>query len=635
MQERGVPVDLGHTVHDTRGGRQLRAARTGPTGRPGGSQWLDCDLLCVSGGWAPALHLHAQSGARPLYSTEIDAFVPGASKQAEQSVGSARGVFGLGACLEEGLQAGARAARLCGFSPGSQSARPDIAGELDEGNYTQEAYWSAPRPTESSKQFVDLQDDVTTLDIELAHREGYVSVEHLKRYTTLGMGTDQGKTSNINGMALLAELRRESIPSVGTTTFRPPYTPVTLGALAAGETGARVKPVRHTPMHERHQSLGAVFAALALWLRPQAYPRAGETLHASAAREARAVREAVGITDVSTLGKISVQGTDAGKFLDQVYANRLSTLETGRARYGLMLREDGMIFDDGTITRLADHRYFLTCTSGNADAVFQHLEYHLEVLRPDMDVTLCDETEQWAATAIAGPLSRQVMQTLAPVAALDNEQFPHMGVLETSVAGIPARILRISFSGELAFEIYVPASSGAQLWDAIMAVTDFGPVTPYGMDALEILRIEKGYIGMGTEADGRTTPADLGLARMLGKNTSFVGKVALQRPALDQADRLQLVGLVPLSPGAVLAEGAQVLAEPTATGAGCSIGHVSSAAHSVALGHHVALALVRGGRDRKGETVYLADPARGATTTVAARISKPCFYDQDGGRMRD
>jgi sarcosine oxidase subunit alpha len=634
MQERGIPVDLGHTVHDTRGGQRIKAARTGPIKTIGGQHWQDCDLLCVSGGWAPTVHLHAQSGARPVYSSQLEAFVPGASKQAEQSVGAARGLFDLQDCLQDGLRAGLQAARLCGFPTDDDQQLPLIARDLDDPGYSQEAFWAAPKPARRSKQFVDLQDDVTSLDIELAHREGYVSVEHLKRYTTLGMGTDQGKTSNINGMALLAQLGRQTISQVGTTTFRPPYTPVTLGALAGPETGAQVKPRRYTPIQARHEALGAVFAPLGLWLRPQAYPRDGETLHASAAREARAVRSAVGLTDVSTLGKVSVEGPDAAEFLDRIYVNPVSSLPVGKARYGLMLREDGMIFDDGTVTRTAAQVFFLTSTSGNAAAVLQHLEYHLDVVWPELDVNLCDVTEQWAALALAGPLSRQVLAGLTQGSTLDPDHLPHMGCLECEVAGIPARIIRISFSGELAFEIYVAASRGAMLWDALLGVTQPGAVTPYGMDALEILRIEKGYIGMGTEADGRTTPADLGLARMLSKKKRFVGQPGLRRPGLDQADRLQLVGLLPVSAGDWLAEGAQVLGQSAASGPGCSIGHVSSAVMSVALEQSVALALVKGGRERMGETVYLADPARGARKTIPATVTQPCFFDPDGERLR-
>lgn len=633
LQERGIPLDLGHTVHDTRGRTRLRAARTGPIDVVGGRHWHACDLLCISGGWAPAVHLHAQSGARPIYSPRLEAFVPGASKQDEQSVGAARGVFDLEDCLREGLEAGQRAARLCGLSADNAEQLPTINRDQDGPGYSHEAYWAAPRPGHRSKQFVDLQDDVTTLDIELAHREGYVSVEHLKRYTTLGMGTDQGKTSNINGMALLAGHRQQTIPEVGTTTFRPPYTPITLGALAGSETGTQVKPRRYTPLQERHEALGAVFAPLGLWLRPQAYLHNGETLHASAAREARAVRSAVGLTDVSTLGKISVQGSDAAEFLDRIYVNQVGKLRVGKACYGLMLREDGMIFDDGTVTRLAGQVFFLTSTSGNAGAVLQHLEYYRDVVWPELDVNLCDVTEQWAALALAGPLSRQVLTQLTPASLLDPDRLPHMGCVELEVAGIPARIIRISFSGELAFEIYVSASRAAALWDAVLGVTQYGIVTPYGMDALEILRIEKGYIGMGTEADGRTTPADLGLDRLLSKKKSFIGQPGLRRPGLDQADRLQLVGLLPVAAGDKLAEGAQVLAKPATSGPGCSIGHVSSAVTSVALEQSVALALIAGGRERMGETVYLADPARGARSTVPARVTEPCFFDPDGERL--
>jgi len=636
LRQRDIPLDTGHAVHDTRGGKVLESIRVGPFELQGGRHWLDCDVLCVSGGWTPAVHLHAQSGGRPIYSPEAGAFVPGESKQAERSAGAARGVFDLQSCLADGARAGEDAARRAGFKRAKGSVSLPRVEQETFPDTSAEAYRAVPRPASRSKQFLDLQDDVTTLDAELAHREGYVSVEHLKRYTTLGMGTDQGKTSNMHGMAALAQLRGEPIARVGTTTFRPPYTPVTLGTLAGQQTGSRVRPKRLTPMHSCHLELNAVFAPLGLWQRPQAYPRPGESLHAAAQREALAVRQGAGITDVSTLGKLEIHGPDAAQFLDRLYINNIAGLPLGRCRYGLMLREDGMIFDDGTATRLEHDRFMVTTTSGNAQAVLQHMEFYRDLVWPQLKVTIFDVTEQWAALAIAGPQSRALLQRVAPAMDLGAESLPPMHYQKGELLGagsgkVRARVLRVSFSGEVAFEIYVPARHGVALWQALLG-TGGTALTAYGMDALEVLRIEKGFLGMGAEADGRTSPLDLGLAGMLGRKKDFVGKAALQRPALGAPGRLQLVGLVPIDTTGPLPEGAQLIDTPARGTAGCSIGHISSAVHSPTLGHAIALALLKDGRNRLGDTVYVTDPVRRGEACVAARVGKPCFVDPGGER---
>jgi len=389
-------------------------------------------------------------------------------------------------------------------------------------------------------------------------------------------------------------------------------------------------------MHQGHVQLNAVFAPLGLWLRPRAYPLPGESLESAVQREALAVRQGAGITDVSTLGKLEIHGPDAGQFLDRLYINNIAGLKIGRCRYGLMLREDGMIFDDGTVTRLASDRYFVTTTSGNAQAVLQHMEFYRDLVWPQLRINIFDLTEQWAAVAVAGPHSRALVQRIAPAVDLGETAFPHMHGRECELLGeglgrVRARLLRISFSGELAFEIYVPARHGGGLWQTLLN-PGASALTAYGMDALEVLRIEKGFIGLGAEADGRTTPEDLGMAGLLGSNKAFVGKAALQRPALRAPGRQQLVGLVPVNMADALPEGAQLMDTPAPGAAGCSIGHLSSAVHSPSLGHAIALGLVKDGHSRHGEIVYAADPIRGRES-VAARICSPCFFDPEGGRV--
>ncbi|HEV8313637.1 MAG TPA: 2Fe-2S iron-sulfur cluster-binding protein, partial [Burkholderiaceae bacterium] len=372
----------------------------------------------------------------------------------------------------------------------------------------------AMAPPVGNAGFVDLQNDVTVADIELAVREGYRSVEHLKRYTTLGMGTDQGKTSNLAGSAILADRLGKSLAEIGSTTFRPPYTPVTLGALAGRERGAHAEPTRLTPMHAWHAAHGARFINAGLWVRPQLYPRAGESDEACIEREARHVRSHAGMVDVSTLGKIELQGADVAEFLNRVYINNWHTLAVGRARYGVMLREDGFVFDDGTTSRLAEQHYLMTTTTANAEAVLRHLEFLLQIVWAELRVRLASVTEQWAALALAGPNSRAVLQKVADV------NLPFLGVSTCRVAGIPARVLRISYSGELAYEIHVPANRGQELWEAL---SNLG-IAPYGTEAMGVLRIEKGHIVVGAEADGRTTADDLGLGALVSQSKHFVGK---------------------------------------------------------------------------------------------------------------
>ncbi len=582
---------------------------------------IDCDALLVSGGWNPDVQLHAQTGARPVYDETLAAFVPGTPRQRECSVGAAAGRFGLASALADGHRAGREAAAEAGFAV--------AAGEPPQAVDQPWSIRPAWRVHGRGKALVDLQNDVTDKDIELAAREGYRSVEHLKRYTTLGMATDQGKLSNVNGLGILAEVLGRPIAEVGTTTFRPPVSPVAMGVLAGSARGMHFAPTRQTPMHDWHQRHGAVFVEAGQWLRPRYYPRSGEDMMAASVRETLATRNGVGLCDVSTLGKIDVQGADAGIFLDRLYCNGFSTLKVGRARYGLMLREDGIVFDDGTTSRLAGNHYFVTTTTAGAAAVMAHMEYCHQVLWPALDVQMVSVTEQWASMALAGPRSREVLAAVLDGFDLSDDAFPFLAATETRVGGIPVRLFRISFSGELAYELNVPAGCGEAAWQALMDAGQAHGITAYGTEALGIMRIEKGHVA-GPEINGQTTAADLGLGRMMSKKKDFVGRVLAQRPGLTDPRRPTLVGLR-AAPGQRLQAGAHLLAPAADTVATNDLGHVTSVTYSPMLDAWIALALLSGGAERIGQTLRAANPLRGHEATV--EVVSPHFFDPDNERL--
>ena len=631
----GIEHLAGHAVVATRGGRALTAIEVAPLneagdGLAGSSRRIECDLLCVSGGWNPAVQLHAQAQGRPVYDETLAAFVPGPSVQAERSAGSAKGTFTLSGCLADGMEAGAEAARQAGFD-GAETP-PVPACENDGVAAPMRVLWSVPPPPgRRRKRFVDLQTDVTEADVALAAREGYKSVEHLKRYTTLGMGTDQGRTGNVIGLAVLARNLGTDIAQVGTTTFRPPYVPVTMGTIAGPEIGHHFQPVRRSAMHGWHQAAGAAFVPAGLWLRPQYYARPGEGMWDAIYRETVAVRKSVGIVDVSTLGKIDIQGADAAEFLNRVYINAWSKLGIGRCRYGVMLREDGIAFDDGTTSRLADTHYLMTTTTASAGEVMRHLEFFLQVVWPDLDVHIVSVTEEWAAIALAGPDSRTVLERLTDDVDVSNEALPFMGVRQGAFAGVAGRLFRISFSGELAYEINVPADYGPHLWEAMLAAGKDFDITPYGTEALGILRIEKGHV-VGGELNGRTTADDLGFGRMASSAKEFIGKRSLNRPGLTDKNRKQLVGLVPADGKAAIPRGAQIVADPGRALSNPMIGEVTSACYSPNLATPIGLGIIAGGRTRMGETLYALSPLRGLT--VAVTVTNPVFIDPEGVRLR-
>ena len=492
--------------------------------------------------------------------------------------------------------------------------------------------WEIPfAPGRHGKRFVDLQDDVTSEDVRLANREGYVSVEHLKRYTTLGMGTDQGRTSNVNGLAIMSSLLGKSVPEVGHTTFRAPFSPVTMGAIAAAEHGRHVAPIRRTPMYDWHRRAGAPFVTAGPWLRAQYYPRPGETMMQSIWREAKHVRNHVGIVDVSPLGKIEVQGRDAAEFLERVYINRWKKLAVGRARYGLMLREDGVVLDDGTTTRIAENEFYMTTTTAKAGQVMAQLEFYAQTVWPQLHVHLTSITDQWGGLALAGPHARTVLKTaVGDSCDVSNEALPFMGYAEAEIAGCPVRLFRITFSGELAYEIHMPADFGETVWQAVIDAGEPHDIIPYGTEAMSILRIEKGHL-VGGELDGRSYPAEFGFGRMLKPDGDYIGKRSLEREALAGGTGRRFVGLVSEN-GKHIPRGAQLVWNPTAPKPVQMLGHVTSTCYSPNLDREIALAMLRDGDHRMGESLYASSPVQGQHVPV--KVVEPVFIDPQGERPR-
>ncbi|RUW52442.1 sarcosine oxidase subunit alpha [Mesorhizobium sp. M8A.F.Ca.ET.021.01.1.1] len=620
----GFPV-LHGSVSGIDGGKNgVRKISVSLTG--GARAEVEADGLAVSGGWNPTVGLTSYHRGRPKWRNDIAAFVPDGAPPGMVAAGAANGAFGLGACLREGFAAGVTAARDAGHGNGSGST--PVA---DDEAFSLTPLWHVAG---KGKAFVDQQHDVTASDIELAQREGFESVEHLKRYTTLGMATDQGKTSNVAGLAIMAAVTGRSIPETGTTIYRPPYVPVAIGAFAGHHRDETFHATRLTPSHHWAAEQGAIFVDTGLWKRAQWYPRAGEKdWLESVTREVKAVRGGVGFCDVSTLGKIDVHGADAGAFLDRVYINTFSNLAVGKARYGLMLREDGIVYDDGTTSRLAEDHYFLTTTTAKAGLVMQHLEFCRQVLFPELDVQLTSVSDQWAQFSIAGPKTRDLLKEIVdPSEDLSNEGFPFMGAREVALrGGVKARLFRISFSGEMAFEISVPARYGeAMARNLMIAGHPFG-VTPYGTEALGVMRIEKGHVA-GPELSGTTTAADLGLGKMMSTKKDFIGRVMAGREALIAADRQVVVGIKPTDKARRLRSGAHIIPKGQTPGPDNDQGYVTSVFFSPTSDHWIGLALVERGRERIGEIVHAHDPLRGEDYDV--EICNPVFYDPDGGRQR-
>ncbi len=607
------------------GGRAVEGALI--TAADGSSVTLPCDLIAVSGGWQPTIHLSTHLGGKPAWDAALAAFVPGAMPPGMEAAGAAKGDFALGACLADGVRSGADAAAAAGFHP-----RSVVVPSADAESTGVTPLWQVK--SAKGKAFVDFQNDVTVGDVALAEREGFRAVEHLKRYTTLGMATDGGKTANVNGLALMAALTGRSIPETGTTRFRPPYTPVAIGALAGHHRGPAFKPTRLTAGHPWAKAQGAAFMEAGLWLRAAYFPQRGdEGWREACDREVRAVRERAGLCDVSTLGKIEVVGPDAGAFLDKLYCNAMGSLAVGRVRYGVMLREDGFVMDDGTVARLAEHRYLVTTTTANAVGVMGHMEFCAQVLWPELDVAAVLVTEQWSQWAIAGPRSREILASIVdPAVDLSNATFPFMAAAEIVLAdGTPARLFRISFSGELAYELAVPARFGDALPRALMtAGMPFG-LLPYGLEALNVLRIEKGHAA-GGELNGNLTARDLGLGRMMSTKKDYVGAALAGRPALVAADRPILVGFKPINPTSPIGAGAHLIRPGAEIKLRSDEGYLTSACWSPTLQSHIGLGVIVRGTQRIGEQVRAYDPLRKRDTLV--EICHPVFVDPAGDRVR-
>ncbi len=587
---------------------------------------VETDGVAVSGGWNPAVGLTSYHRGRPTWREDIAAFVPDGAPPGMVAAGAANGDFGLGTCLRQGFAAGAAAA--VDSSHQRNAGAPPIA---DDEAFSLTTLWHV---TGKGKAFVDLQNDVIASDIELAQREGFDSVEHLKRYTTLGMATDQGKTSNIAGLAIMAAVSGKSISETGTTIFRPPYVPVAIGAFAGHHRDENFHGVRLTPSHYWAAEQGAVFVDTGLWKRAQWYPQPGETdWPESVTREVKAVRAGVGFCDVSTLGKIDVHGPDAGAFLDRVYINTFSNLAVGKARYGLMLREDGIVYDDGTTSRLAEDHYFLTTTTAKAGLVMQHLEFCRQILFPELDVQLTSVSDQWAQFSIAGPHTRNLLREIVQSSEdLSNEGFPFMGARAVALrGGIKARLFRISFSGEMAFEISLPARYGEALVRNLMSAGEPFGVTPYGTEALAVMRVEKGHVA-GPELNGATTAGDLGLGKMMSTKKDFVGRAMAGREALVAPDRQVVIGIKPVDRTRRLRSGAHIIPRGKAAGPDTDQGYISSVCFSPTFDQWIGLGLVERGRERIGEIVQAHDPLRGENYEV--ELCSPVFYDPAGGRQR-
>jgi heterotetrameric sarcosine oxidase alpha subunit len=626
-KETGATLVFGGSILRAEGGREVKNCEVATAS--GATFDVPCDLIAVSGGWNPSVQLTSHQGARPRWDERLAAFLPGETPPGMIVAGAAAGKYGLGEALGAGARAGAEAAQACGFSgprfdPPATEPEP---GETAHGT----GPWRAPKI--AGKAFVDFQNDVSVSDIELSAREGFVSVEHLKRYTTLGMATDQGKTANVVGLALMAEITGRSIPETGVTLARPPYAPVAIGALGGAHRGKEFKPTRLPPSHFFAEDQGAVFVETGQWMRAAYFPRPGETdWLQTVIREVNTVRSAVGVYDASTLGKIDVQGTDAAAFLDRVYVNAFSSLAVGKARYGLMLREDGVAMDDGTTTRLSDAHYYMTTTTGGAAGVMRHLEFCRQWLWPELDVHLASVTDQWAQFAIAGPRSREVVASLVDGQDVSNEALPYMGARELTVCGgVQARLFRLSFSGELAYELAVPARYGDAMIRRIMeAGKPFG-VCPYGAEALAVMRIEKGHAA-GPELNGNSGGADLGMGRMMSKKKDFVGRALSAREAFVDPARPRLVGLRPVDRAARLRSGAHLVARGAEAVAANDEGYVTSTAYSPSNGHWIGLAFLARGEERMGEIVRACDPLRGADLEV--EVVSPVFVDPEGARLR-
>ncbi|KGD91988.1 sarcosine oxidase subunit alpha [Rhizobium sp. YS-1r] len=612
----GIDVLTGHSVINTSGRLRISSMTVA---RNGGSnaRKIPVDALIVSAGWTPSVHLFSQSRGKLRFDEQNQRFLPDIYAQDCVSIGACNGTDDLSDLIDEAIAAGGGSLALSGENrfewTGGMIGAAEGAG-----------------PETVVKAFVDFQHDVTAKDIRLAVREGMHSIEHIKRFTTNGMASDQGKLSNMHGLAIGSEMLGRPIPKVGLTTFRAPYTPVTYGTLVAHSRGPLFDPARRTPMHDLEAAEGAEFEDVGNWKRAWYFPKRGEDMAVAVNRECKTVREVAGVFDASTLGKIEVVGPDAAQFFNLLYTNAWDTLKPGKCRYGIMTREDGFVYDDGVVGRLAEDRFHVTTTTGGAPRVLHHMEDYLQTEFPHLRVWLTSTTEQWAVIAVQGPKAREIIQPFVEGVDLSNEAFPHMSVAECSVMGVSARLFRVSFTGELGYEINVPADYGPAVWKAIWERAEDMGACLYGTETMHVLRAEKGYIIVGQDTDGTVTPDDAGLDWAVSKKKAdFVGIRGLKRPDLVRDGRKQLVGLLTKDPADVLEEGAQIVADPNQPKPMTMLGHVTSSYWSENCGRSIALALVAGGRARMGETLYVPMKDR----TIEVEVADMVFFDKQGGRI--
>ncbi len=620
----GIEIVHGVAVSQVIGSRGINEVELTPLAA-GSGQRRPCDVLGMSGGWSPAVHLTSHTGIKPIYRADIAAFVPGGYAPNHMAAGAVTGEFSTANAVRDGAAAGAKAAAASGHEVGNG----DVPALAIEGESTAiEPVWHAAQKSRG-KAFVDFQNDVTLRDLTVAHQEGYQSVEHLKRYTTLGMGTDQGKTSNINALAIMAGLREVDITATGTTTFRPPYTPLALGAMAGRSIGHHFRPTRRSPLHDWHVAHGGEMIEAGPWMRAWWYRWAGDSVAKAYIEEMRLVRRGVGISDVSSLGKIDVQGPDAADFLNRIYVNGFAKLPVGKARYGVMLNDDGIVLDDGTTTRLSETRYFMTTTTAQSGEVMSWVEFLLQAVWPDLKVHVSSLTDEWAGIVVSGPKAREALQLAFPGTDFSDAKLPYMGALEIDPAGVPVRFIRLSFSGELAYEIYTPADHGVALWEHILAAAAPLGIKPYGLEALAALRIEKGHVA-GLELDHRNSLDDLGLGKMAAKEKPYIGRALRQRPEMQAPGRWSLVGIECMELGKRLRGGSILFASGDKI-EGHGRGYITSVTWSIELDKYIALGLFQGGLKHVGEEIICAFPLK--DEQVRARIVSPHFIDPKGERL--
>ncbi len=615
--DRGIDVHVGKVLSGTSGKKRVSSAEIyDPTS--GAKETIKCDSVLMCGGWTPSLHLWSHSKGSIKWDAETGVYLPDVANENCVSIGASNGDFGFKAALDAGSKIGG--------GRKTYTVEEPIFG-------TGEVFSSLPSYKKSSKQkaFVDFQNDVTEKDIKLAVREGFRSIEHVKRYTTNGMATDQGKTSNLNALEIASKALGKEAPQVGLTTFRPPYTPTTFGAFCGYKMDDLFEVTRKTPIDAWAEQQRAVFEPVGVWRRAWYFPKAGEDMHTAVARECKATRDSLGMFDASTLGKIEVVGPDAAKFMNKMYTNPWGSLKVGAARYGLMCREDGYIYDDGVVGRIAEDRFHVTTTTGGAPRVYRHMEDYLQTEFPELDVWLTSTTEHWAVIALNGPNARKLIEPFVEGIDLSPEAFPHMNVREGKIFGLPTRLFRVSFSGELGFEVNVPAQYGKAVWEALYEAGQQYDITPYGTETMHVLRAEKGFIIVGQDTDGTVTPQDAGMSWIVSKKKKdFVGKRSLARPDLTADGRKHLIGLLTEDSNVVLEEGAHIVADPNQPIPMDMLGHVTSSYWSESLGTSVAMALVKDGFKRMDETLYIP---MGGGIVHKAKVVKPVFYDPKGERL--